>query len=87
MDLPMYTVDSFTAQAFAGNPAGVCLIRHEQVTILLSFSGIISWFLNEFYWNNFCKWQNVKHMEMRVPHTGSNLNLWNSHDVTELFPL
>ncbi|XP_013415993.1 phenazine biosynthesis-like domain-containing protein isoform X1 [Lingula anatina] len=31
MSFPLYTVDAFTNKPFAGNPAAVCLVKHDQV--------------------------------------------------------
>ncbi|KAF6020042.1 PBLD [Bugula neritina] len=30
MELPIYTVDAFTTHPFEGNPAAVCIIKHDQ---------------------------------------------------------
>jgi len=29
MNIPIFVVDAFTSRAFAGNPAGVCLLESE----------------------------------------------------------
>jgi len=35
MELPIYTVDAFTTHPFEGNPAAVCIIKHDQVILQL----------------------------------------------------
>ena len=29
VSIPLYQVDAFTSEPFAGNPAAVCLVEHE----------------------------------------------------------
>ncbi|XP_067944680.1 phenazine biosynthesis-like domain-containing protein isoform X2 [Watersipora subatra] len=42
MDLPIYTVDSFSSTPFGGNPAAVCIIRHNQRLTESTMQGIAS---------------------------------------------